>query len=398
VKAPRPAARKRVIKDKVHTSYFRTRLLATHALVVALLLSLAGCAAPERSPEGDSTVHVSATTWQQVDQDIASASLAAQEAAENYAHGLMDGWMRRVRELGEEDFIPWYTGYWTQQWLSIKVAWYKMGDGEGNEAGDDPAVRRLATYLQEEYQERVLEPAAEEVDPNAVSEQATSLYVKLLAEQLQGIRRRHDVPTAQFEHRLQAIPAIAAATPGAQNASLYRLVYSDPIAALPAYASLLEHLRERRAGFGAGPSDARLSPIAERTAENLMDQLAIKSGASAAAAALGGVAGIVVSLGAAGFGAIAHAQEKPALEAQLRETLDVAQEEMWRQLVEDPASGVLAGIYHIAEQIERGLASTGGELKPFGAEMLAPEIPGNKPVDDDHYPVQPLPADFPGGG
>jgi hypothetical protein len=387
-----------VIKNKVQTSYYRTRLLATHALVVALLLSLAGCAAPERSPEGDSTVHVSATTWQQVDHDIASASLAAQEAAENYAHGLMDGWMRRVRELGEEDFIPWYTGYWTQQWLSIKVAWYKMGDEDGDDGGDDPAVRRLAAYLQEEYQERVLEPAAEEVDPNAVSEQATSLYVKLLAEQLQGIPRRYDVPTAQFEHRLQAIPAIAAATPGAQNASLYRLVYSDPIAALPAYASLLEHLRERRAGFGAGPSDARLSPIAERAAESLMDQLAIKSGASAAAAALGGVAGIVVSLGAAGFGAIAHAQEKPALEAQLRETLDVAQEEMWRQLVEDPASGVLAGIYHIAEQIERGLASTRAELRPFGPALWAPEIPGNTPVDDGDYPTQPLPADFPGGG
>jgi len=387
-----------VIKNKVHTSYYRTRLLATHALVVALLLSLAGCAAPERSPEGDSSVHVSATTWQQVDQDIASASLTAQEAAENYAHGLMDGWMRRVRELGEEDFIPWYTGYWTQQWLSIKVAWYKMGDGEGNEAGDDPAVRRLAAYLQEEYQERVLEPAAEEVDPNAVSEQATSLYVKLLAEQLQGIPRRHDVPTAQFEHRLQAIPAIAAATPAAQNASLYRLVYSDPIASLPAYASLLEHLREVRAGFGAGPSDAQLSPVAERAAESLMDQLAIRSGASAAAAALGGVAGIVVSLGAAGFGAIAHAQEKPALEAQLRETLDVALEEMWRQLVEDPASGVLAGIYHIAEQIERGLASTRTGLRPFGAAMWAPEIPGHTPVDDGDYPTQPLPADFPGGG
>lgn len=380
----------------MQTSYYRTRLLATHALVVALLLSLVGCAAPERSPERDATVQVSTATWWQVDQDIASASLAAEEAAENYARGLMDGWMRRVGELGEEDFIPWYTGYWTQQWLSIKVAWYKMGDGDGD--GDAAAVRRLAAYLQKEYQEQVLEPASEEVDPNAVSEQATNLYVKLLAEQLPAIRRRYAVPLAQFERRLQVIPAISATTPGAQNASLYRLVHSDPVAALPAYASLLEHLRERRAGLGAGPSDARLSPIAEGAAERLIDQLAIKSGASAAAAALGGVAGMVISLGAAGFGAIAHAHEKPALEAQLRETLEVAQAEMWRQLVEDPASGVLAGIYHIVEQIERGLASARAGRWPYGPPTATPGIPANRPVDDNPHQHHPLPADFPGGG
>ncbi|EXI80902.1 MAG: hypothetical protein AW10_01515 [Candidatus Accumulibacter appositus] len=380
--------------DKVQTLYYRSRLLATHALVVALLLSLVGCAAPEPSPERDSPFHVSAATWWQIDHDIANASLAAEEAAENYARGLMDGWMRRVGELGEEDFIPWYTGYWTQQWLAIKVAWYKMGDGDDD--GDEPAVRRLAAYLQEEYQERVLGPAAEEVDPNAVSEQATKLYVKLLAEQLPAIPRRYEVPLAQFDRRLQAIPAISAATPGAQNASLYRLVHSDPIAALPAYASLLAHLRELRAGLGSGPSDARLSPIAERAAERLTDQLAIKSGASAAAAALGGVAGMVFSLGAAGFGAIAHAQEKAALEAQLRDILAVAQEEMWRQLVEDRASGVLAGIQHIAEQIEHGLASARTERWPLGAAMSAPEITGNRPEGD--HQLQPLRADFSGGG
>jgi hypothetical protein len=111
---------------------------------------------------------------------------------------------------------------------------------------------------------------------------------------------------------------------------------------------------------------------------------------------LGGVAGMVISLGAAGFGAIAHAQEKPALEAQLRATLEVVQAEMWQQLVEDPASGVLAGVHDITEQIEHGLASARGERWPCGAAMSAPEITGNRP-DDDHQ-LQPLRAEFSGGG
>ncbi len=354
----------------MRTSYYRTRLLASHALLVALLLSLVGCAAPERSPERDSTVHVSAATWWQVDNDIASASLAAEQAAENYARGLMDGWMRRLGELGEEDFIPWYTGYWTQQWLSIKVAWYKMGDGDD---GNDGAVRRLAAYLQEAYQEQVLEPASEEVAPNAVGDQATNLYVKLLAEQLQGIPRRYGVPDAEFDRRLQAISAISAATPSGQDASLYQLVNTEPIADLPAYAVLIGHLREAWGGLDGGPSDSGISPLAERAAERLVNRLALSSSASVAAAALGGVAGAVISLGAAGFGAIAHAREEPALEAELRETLRAAEEEMWQRLFENPATGVLAGVHHISREIAGSLADTRTQVLEF--ELQALETP-----------------------
>ncbi len=380
-------------------SYCRTLLLTARSLVVALLLSVLGCATPEPPPERAPALHVSASTWQQVDDDIAAASLAAWESAENYARGLMDGWMRRVRELGEEDFIPWYTGYWTQQWLSIKVAWYKMGDGGSDGDGNDASVRRLAAYLQEEYAERVLEPASEEIDPDVVTEQATNLYVKLLAEQLQGMPRRHGVPRAQFERRLQGIPAIAAATPAAPDASLYELLHSQPADRLPAYASLLERLHEARSRLAAGPVAARISPIAERAARKLIDQMAISGGASAAAAAVGGVAGMVISLGAAGVGAIAHAQEKPVLEAQLRETLDAAQAEMWQQLVDDPETGVLAGIKQLADQIELGLGAATAEPQPFEPAVLAPEFPDEEPFNrHDQDPTQGWPADFPGEG
>jgi hypothetical protein len=391
-----------VVRQNVSISYYRTLLLTAHSLVVALLLSVLGCATPEPPPERAPAPHVSASTWQQVDDDIAAASRVAWESAENFARGLMDGWMRRVRELGEEDFIPWYTGYWTQQWLSIKVAWYKMGDGgsDGDGDGNDASVRRLAAYLQEEYAERVLEPASEEIDPDVVTEQATNLYVKLLAEQLQGMPRRHGVPRAQFERRLKALSAIAAATPAAPDASLYDLVHSQPVGRLPAYASLLARLHEGRSRVVAGPVAARISPIAERAARKLIDQMAISGGASAAAAAVGGVAGMVLSLGAAGVGAIAHAQEKPALEAQLRATLDSAQTAMWRQLVDDPDTGVLAGIKHIADQIELGLGAATAEPQAFEPAVLAPEFPDEEPFNRHHHhdPTRRLPADFPGGG
>lgn len=347
-----------------------TAVSTARALIVAVLLTLAGCATREPVPEPTPAVDIPESTWRLVDRDIATASLAARGPAGNYARGVMQAWIERIRQRTDEDFIPWYTSYWTQQWLAVKVAWYQLGDGEG----PDPVSRRLAAYLQEQYQERVMNPVREEIDPDQVMRHTTRLYVRLLAEQLPRIPVRYGVPGEQFERRLEAIPAIALAPPPAHGASLYQLVHAQPIDELPAYAALLADIRKAMGNAEGGPSEARISPVAQRTAERLVNKLAISGGASAAAAAVGGVAGMVISLGAAGIGAIAHASELPELEAQLRESLDAAQHQMWQTLVEDPRTGVMAGMAHIAGEVEGSLAYT---------PALVIEIETGEPVEDD---------------
>lgn len=361
--------------DRIH----RTVVLAAYSLSAALLLALAGCTGREGAPDPDQPLVVSERTWQWVDRDIGAASLTAKGPAENYARGSMEAWRSRVRQRSEEDFIPWYTSYWTQQWLSIKVAWYKLGDGEG----DNAAVRRLAAYLQDQYHERVLAPVAEEIDPEAIRRQTTALYARLLGEQIPGIRLRYGVPARQFERRLKAIRAIAPAP----SASLYELVHARPLDSLAAYAALLARIKQAGGGVGAGPADATISPVAERTAEKLLARLAVSGGASAAAAALGGVAGMVLSLGATGIGAIAHAKERPELEAQLRQMLDAALDEMWHILIDDPSSSVLAGVHHISGEIAGSLAKMATpvlvfELKPRDVPPLD-EGPSLDESDDD---------------
>lgn len=333
-------------------SFFGTVFFNLRFLVIVLMVGLAGCAAPERAPGKMLPVHVPEETWWRVDRDISAASLAAQGPARNYAGGYMERWRDRVRQRSEADFIPWFTGYWTQQWLAVKVAWYKLSVGEGA----DPAVRQLATYLQEQYNRRVLEPVAREIDPDVVRTSVTTLYIRLLGEQIQGIPRRYGIPPDQFERRLKDIPAIVPVPTAMHGASLYQIVHADPVAGLPAYAALIDQIRKEADGPGAGPSDARISPAAKRVSEELMARLAISGGASAAAAAVGGVAGMVISLGAAGFGVIAHESERPEMEAQLREDLNAALDDMWHTLMEDPATGVMAGVNHIAGQIEGSVA------------------------------------------
>jgi hypothetical protein len=330
----------------------RTLRLPTHAAIVAALLALAGCATGDRPPEAIAAPPVAPQVWRQIDGELAAASLAAAEPAEAYARDAMAGWRLRIERRTESDFIAWFCSYWTQQWLAIKVAWYKLGSG-------DPAARRLAIYLQEQYRDRVLDPVAREIDPEVVRRQATTLYVTRLRERTDAIARRYAVPRDQFERRLGQIPAIALAPPTAHRASLYQLIHADPLTGLPAAAALFERIGQ--AAGGGLPADQKISPVAQRASERLLAQLVASGGASAAAAAVGGVAGVVISLGAAGFGAMAHEKQRPEMEAQLRASLDAALGELWHDLVEDPDRGVMAGVYHIDSQIAEYLAPAMGD-------------------------------------
>lgn len=336
--------------------------LNARCLIVVLIVTLVGCATPEPRAIQTPEAHIAESTWWAIDEEIDAAALAATGPARNYARGYMENWVSLVRQRSESDFIPWYTSYWTQQWLAIKVGWYTLSGGEG----DDSAEKRLTRYLQEQYLDRVLDPVAEEINPEVVREDVLTLYIRLLGEQLQGIRRYYGVPQDQFDRRLKAISSIAQEPASAHSASLYQLVHTYPITSLPAYAALIARSRKAADGAGSRPSDSSLLPVAEQAAEALVAKLALSGGASVAAAAVGGAAGLAISLGVAGFGAIAHESDRPEMEAQVRENLNSALDEMWHSLMDDPVTGVMAGVYHIYEQIDRSL--TAAHARPVESE------------------------------
>jgi hypothetical protein len=354
----------------------RLRNATRRPLVVAVTLALVGCAMPmqDRAPEFAPPVGISEGARWQVDLDISAASQTAREFAETRAREAIATWRERVHQRTEADFIPWLTGYWTQEWLTLKMAWYKLNSGEGS----DSAVKRLTDYLLTQYHDRVLGPVAQEVDPDAVREQAMKRYLESLAKELRRIPLREGIAPHQFEQRLKEIRAIALAPPAAHNASLYEIVHADPIARQPAYTALIDQLRKGVDGAQRGPLDARISSAALQASENVVDKLALSGGASAAAAVLGGIAGIVVSLGAVGITAAEYERERPKMEAQLRENLNAALDDICASLIEDPMKGVMAGVHYIAGRIEQNLARTVSQpvkVEPAPEEVPLEEIP-----------------------
>nr|WP_236675767.1 hypothetical protein [Pseudomonas mediterranea] len=317
--------------------------------MLAVLIALAGCATTERGQQA-SAVTVSQDTWRQVDQQIIAASKSAIEQAEVYARGSMEHWRVLVYERTEAEFIPWFSSYWTQEWMAVKVSWYAASaKGEA-----DSASNRLALYLQEQYREQVLEPVAVEIDPEAIRAAATSYYVRLLDQQVRVIAQRQQIPNELMNRRLHGIPAINLGPPAARNASLYEMVHTEPLNTLPAYAALIDHVN-KAATTGSGPSDAVIATVAQRTSEKIEAQFATRGAAGAAAAVAGKAAGALISVGVAGVRAIIHEGERPEMEAQIRKSLSAAFDEAWFKSLKHPLSGVLAPVYYLDEEIEGNL-------------------------------------------
>ena len=347
------------------------------ALIVALLVVLAGCAIPQRAPEVVAPVVIPESTWLQVDQDIIAASKDATEQVKVYARGSMDHWRVRVYQQTEENFIPWFSSYWTQELLSMRVTWYTVSSGE-----KDPSAKRLGLYLQEQYHNRVLNPVAVEVDPDTVMGQSIEFYIQLLGTQLQKIAQRYGVPQDQLNRRLNDIPAIALAPPPDHNASLYQMIHADPLAKLPAYVALTDRIHTAGGGTGVESSDTAVLSMAMKTNEKLEAQLATRGIASVASAATGKVAGMMISMGMAGFRAAAHESARLEMEAQLRKNLGTAFDEAWLKLVKNPTFGVMAGVNYLSGQIEESLAKSVTLPVIIGPVPREVPLPGTQPVQD----------------
>ncbi|WP_160108689.1 hypothetical protein [Pseudomonas izuensis] len=324
------------------------------SLIVAVLLVLAGCVTAPRAPVETPQIMVAPSTWQQVDREIVEASQSATEQTRIYARGAMDYWRTRVYELTEQNFIPWFSSYWTQEWLSMKVSWYTIS-AKGEQ---DASEKRLAAYLLEQYQEKVLAPAALEVDPDAILTLAAAFYVDILKEELQKISQRHGVPMAQLNGRIQKVPAIALGPPPARNASLYQIVYAEPLNNLPAYAALIDKIHKAGGEKGVGSTDIAMAPVARRASRRMEAEMAPRGAASAVAAAAGKLAGGLITVGVAGVRALIQSADRPDSEALIRSSLGNTFDKAWTKLVQNPTTGVMAGTLYMAGQIEGNLAAS----------------------------------------
>lgn len=327
--------------------------LVAYGLLITFAAALGGCTgAPSQVVAPPSPVYpVQSGTWRAIDEQILIASVRARHESEAYARVFMEEWQWRVRQRTDEVFIPWYSTYWTQQWIATKVAWYKLLYTEGEATPEE----RLVDYLQEQFYEQVLEPVSSFVDPQAVMEDAAANYLRELKHRLDQLPQEYHVPVTAFNQHLESIPAIVVPSDPLQDASLYEVLQAADLSDLPVYEILLGQITDVDDPASPTPSPDRLHRVVRRAVTKLVDSMALRGSTTTASAIMGGFWGVIITAGSTVWGVTEHEHDKPAMEAQLLENLDAALELIWHELVEDQRGGITALVHLMSVQIERGV-------------------------------------------
>ena len=337
-------------------------------LVLATILGGCSFAPSQVEVPPASAYQVRPGTWRAIDEQIYNASVSARHESGAFARVAMEEWLWRVRQRIDTVFIPWYTAYWTQQWIALKVSWYQLQDDE-DQAEDEPDSR-LVNYLQGQFYDQVLEPVSSFVDPHVVMEDATIGYLRQLKAALDPLPARYQMPAEVFRRHLEAIPAIVGSGVPPQDASLYEVLQPADLQDTAAYKALLAQVAAVDGSVTMTPSADRLQAVARRAIDKLLGTLTVRGGATAASTIVGGFWGMLISTGTAVWGVVQHDSDKPLMEAQLRENLDAALDVMWQDLVENEQGGVTAMVHHMSTQIETAVFQP--VQAPLGPYILEP--------------------------
>lgn len=326
-----------------------------YSLLIAFFFILSGCSnIPEPVVKPAAPLYyIHPETWQSIDEQILKASLSARKKSEIYARNMMDNWLWKVRMRTESVFIPWYSSYWTQQWIASRVALYKIQYSEGEPTPEE----RLTQYLQNQYYKKVLEPVSDFIDPNTVMKDATDLYLRELKKRVEQLPYEYQIPVDEFNQHLKFIPAIIVQTKPRQEASLYDVLQTSNIDNLLAYKKLLAQIASINGSIKPGSPKDNLNQVAQRAVTKLVEQIELRGGASIASLIAGGHIGLLISVGAATWSISEHERDKPNMDKQLRKNLDVMLDLMWQNLVNDTSSGITAIVHHMNKKIEYSLFS-----------------------------------------
>jgi hypothetical protein len=101
---------------------------------------------------------------------------------------------------------------------------------------------------------------------------------------------------------------------------------------------------------------------------------------------------MMISMGAAGFRAMAHESDRPEMEAQVRQNLGTAFDQAWLKLVKSPTTGVMASVLYLAGQIEGSLTKAIEMPVRFGPVPREVPLPGQESVQDERTDEQ-VPVD-----
>jgi hypothetical protein len=294
--------------------------------------------------------------WEQIDQAITSDLIAAHNEVEQYASAKLDAWISELMVKVDNNFIPWYFGYWNQQALGVQSLFqtaYRWINGNA-----PTAEEKLNQVIETEFTNRVMQPQTAQLQIQLLTDESVNLYIKNIQNRLDITQKNFQVPQERWQQHLQDIALITRHTEGNRGVSLaFKSVGSTSVAGgivaeralVKTGAKTLTKTVGKTVGKFTGKTVAKVIGKAGSAAGEAVGEAV----AIATAPIVGPVLGVVII----GWDLIDHYQTRKVNEPILRRDIEDYLKKMEMVILNDNSTGIMSAIHDLELQVSKSLAS-----------------------------------------
>jgi hypothetical protein len=187
------------------------RLICLTAAVIGFLIFRigSGLKRPQTSSQEVKIQTVSIVDWKQVDQSLQRSLQNARDKAERYAEAEVQAWIKQLHTRVDEDFLPWWFGYFQQQAVMLKAAGWWMLDTpvvEGLAGKQEPMADRLEQMVEKEFNARVLQPRSAQLRIEKITRKTVEVYLYAVQEELDKVQVEFQVRQQDWDRYMEGLP------------------------------------------------------------------------------------------------------------------------------------------------------------------------------------------------
>lgn len=195
---------------------FRRRMSWRLACLLAALIGFlvyrvgTGMKRPHRASQEARFQSVSIVDWKAVDASIKRSLENAYSKAQRHAEVETEAWIKELQTRVDEDFLPWWFGYFNQQAVMLRAAGYWCLDTpllEGLVGRQESMQERLGRLVEREFHARVLQPRSAQLRVEKITRKTMEVYLLELQEELDRVQVEFQVNPQDWGKYLGGLPA-----------------------------------------------------------------------------------------------------------------------------------------------------------------------------------------------
>lgn len=259
--------------------------------------------------------------WAGVDQAVLKSVQSARAAALETGAAEIDRLHERMLARVEQDFLPWYFGYWQTQGRTVT---YALDGATAFVVGGPDAQTRLGERMGEAFGERVIHRETLKLEMERIAGLMADRFATVAQGELAGIQATYQVDAAAFDRRLGELgTVIGDHSPETTPLALKSLIAGGAgVAVWPLRAALARQAAVsigRVFGTSAATTGAR--GLVSATAGRMALTVGGRAGAAASGAVVSGVIGVALVAGLAAWDYYDHQSTADAQRPLLRQAI-----------------------------------------------------------------------------